>query len=205
MCVTAQPILPDRLKCTGVVTRLLGTPQVICQPSRGTVVMLGTPPVSASCQLLTNKRNEHLVTTEQLLECTIDQGQGQEFTFLLIIDKTSPKDKLFYYCANAEYQGKLKAGLGLTNLAAALAKRVKFGPSQLFATEVGWEFNVSTIWLPSYWRFYLLIIRVLSQDATSTHARQIGNFYFRFRTLQTHYCTIGTYYQVQLMEDKQGL
>ena len=32
-------------------------------------------------------------------------------------------------CANAEHQGKLKAGLGLTNLAAALAKRVKFGPS----------------------------------------------------------------------------
>ena len=31
-----------------------------------------------------------------------------------------------------------------------------------------------------YCRFYLLIIRVLSQDATSTHARQIGNFYFRF-------------------------
>ena len=28
-------------------------------------------------------------------------------------------------------------------------------------------------------RFYLLVIRVLSQDATSTHARQIGNFYFR--------------------------
>ena len=48
---------------------------------------------------------------------------------MLIIDKTSPKDKLFYYCANAEHQGKLKAGLGLTNLAAALAKRVMFGPS----------------------------------------------------------------------------
>ena len=32
----------------------------------------------------------------------------------------------------------------------------------------------------SYCRFYLLIIRVLSQDATSTHAWQIGNFYFRF-------------------------
>ena len=48
---------------------------------------------------------------------------------MLIIDKTSPKDKLFYYCANAEHQGKLKAGLGITNLAAALAKRVKFGPS----------------------------------------------------------------------------
>ena len=28
-------------------------------------------------------------------------------------------------------------------------------------------------------RFYLLVIRVLSLDATSTHARQIGNFYFR--------------------------